>query len=702
MKSVAQKIFITFGCITLIMLSVIPVFVDAQTTASTVSTQLANTAGKVGGVILAPVLFPIIGSLYIFMSVVAALLGFSGLILDGIINLTIVDLSKNINAIAAINGTWKVIRDLANMSFIFILLYEGIRMVLGLGGTGVKKVVSGIIMSAILVNFSLFFTKVIIDASNIITLGFYKSIVSSGTGASGITTGLNAGLTGAYMSALKISSLYAPGSALETIFSGLPGVFILSANSIFLLIAVFIFLSITVMFVIRYIAFILLLIMSPVYFASMAIPGLSGLKDKFLQTLISQSLFGPVFMLLTWVMLTLAGDTNFLNLSPTQTLVGALTDPGKDTISVIINYIIIIGLLIQTLVLSKSVATKGGYVTSKIIDKGQSYLGGAVFGGAAWAGRSTAGRFATKIADDKDLQRKADMGDRGARLKLAAAQFGAKSSFDVRNTKVVDKITGEVGTFGKGMPWNNKVGEGGYKGSQKTTKDKGRGNLDEVVERYRKTKDWATVAEFISKQKPADQSYIYEKLSPRDRIAVDEALDTQYRTTGYTNPVSTLVRGKLTLEEREKTEEAGKKAAKVKKDTDLVTLIEGLVVGTPAINPATVTPTTPAGVPYTYDDLLLGAGRNVFSPKNARNLSIAALNDPNIIRRLKPQHLADIMANNDELDDATIRNIVSVVEAGYVTPAGGGTATPPATTYTYQKAQYAYINKAANSDNWHI
>ncbi len=462
MKSVAQKILITLGCIALIALCVTPVFVDAQTTAASVTAGL-NTATKAS---LSLVLWPIIISLYIFMSVIAALLGFSGLILDGIINLTIIDLSKNINAISAINATWKVIRDLANMSFIFILLYEGIRMVLGLGGTGIKKVVSGIIMAAILVNFSLFFTKVIIDASNIVTLGFYRSIVSAGTGTTGITTGLNAGLTGAYMSALKISSLYAPKNALETIFSGLPGVFILSANSVFLLITVFIFLAVTVMFVIRYIAFILLLIMSPVYFASMAVPGLSGFKTKFTETLISQALWGPVFMLLTWVMLTLAGDTNFLNLSPTQTLVGALTDPGKDTISVIINYIIIVGLLIQTLVLSKSVATKGGYVTGKMIDKGTSWVGGTVFGGSAAIGRNTIGAKANEWANDKDLRAKAASGDKWAQLKLKTYSGVASSSFDARRSMIAEDAQKRLGVdFGKGSLFNAKnTGDKGYAG----------------------------------------------------------------------------------------------------------------------------------------------------------------------------------------------------------------------------------------------
>ena len=61
---------------------------------------------------------------------------------------------------------WKILRDIANLSFIFILLYVAIRTIFGDGGA--KKTIITVVIMALLLNFSLFFCRVIIDASNIL------------------------------------------------------------------------------------------------------------------------------------------------------------------------------------------------------------------------------------------------------------------------------------------------------------------------------------------------------------------------------------------------------------------------------------------------------------------------------------------------------------------------------------------------------
>lgn len=452
MKSVAQKIFISLGFITLIALSVTPVIVDAQTPPTNTFQNTLNTGlGLLTSFWTAPLKIVF----YILMTFTAAILGMSGLFLDLVLNLTVVKLSSTINNLSSINTTWRIIRDLANMSFIFILLYEGIRMVLGLGGAGIKKVVSGIVMAAILINFSLFFTKVIIDASNIVALGFYKSIVSSGTTTvAGVE--INFGLSGSFMKVLRLSSLYT-GSAVNIFGGGVAGFFSITGATIFMLIAAFIFLAIAVLFIVRYLSFILLLIMSPIYFASMAIPGLETLKKKYSQTLISQALFAPVFMLLTWVMLTVATDPEFIKIPTDKTLMDALTAPTSDTISLIINYVFIIGLLIQTLILSKSVASSGGIISSKLIDKGTGYFGGAVFGGAARAGTQTIGRLGRAIADNDSLRERVEKGGvtgKFAKWTLQGAKSTADASFDFRNASGLSDQLSKAGA-GKGI-------KGGY------------------------------------------------------------------------------------------------------------------------------------------------------------------------------------------------------------------------------------------------
>lgn len=743
MKSVAQKIFIALGFITLITLSVIPVSTEAFTAAA--------AAKAVTEVAFAPIMVLLTPVFYGIMSIAAAGLGISGLLLDYIINISVVQLSDNLGKISAINNTWKVIRDLANMSFIFLLLYEGIRMVLGLGGTGVKKVVSGIIMAAILVNFSLFFTKVVIDASNIVTLGFYKSIVSAGTTQiAGYEA--NFGLTGAYMKALRLSSMYDLKTLGNIILNGPRGIIIFTGNTIFLLIAMFVFLAIAVMFIIRYLSFILLLIMSPVFFVSMAIPGLDGLKKKYSETLMSQALFAPVFMLLTWVLLTLAGDNGFLTSSVTTSFGDAVANPSKDTISLIVDYLLIIGLLIQSLVLSKNIATKGGYVTSKYIDKGTAFLGGTMFGGAAALGRNVIGSRAAAMAEDKGLQERADRGEKWAKFQLGAAKYGAKSSFDVRRSAIGEDASSRLGIdLGSGVPFNSKAGVGGYAGKKADKKKEFEGKLDEITKRYRDKNDWTKLAGVLRERSEGEQEYMYKSMSAKERVGLDMALanpimtdrmksklsvdekeKTEEETVKYyakdkkwTDLVSyfnaktgttadadkqfiyktlsprdrvafekilapsatlkTLLNAGITQEELEKTKEVAKKVERQERDEKHIDDIEALVAGIPTTNPST-------GAPYTYDELLLGTGRNVFSPKNAQNLSDAALMEPEVIMRLKAKHLEDIQKNNIDIADSTIRYIKSVIDmAPY----------PPALTAN-QTSQKAFIGKPNNSDFWNI
>ncbi|MBI5139582.1 hypothetical protein HZA26_03160, partial [Candidatus Nomurabacteria bacterium] len=74
------------------------------------------------------------------------------------------------------NDAWVVVRDLSNIFFILVLLYIAVKVILNLGGHDVKKMISQVVIMALLINFSMFFTKVVIDASNILALIFYNKI----------------------------------------------------------------------------------------------------------------------------------------------------------------------------------------------------------------------------------------------------------------------------------------------------------------------------------------------------------------------------------------------------------------------------------------------------------------------------------------------------------------------------------------------
>jgi len=71
---------------------------------------------------------------------------------------------------------WRIARDLSNIFFILILLYIAIKIILGLAGHDGKKMIIWVIIMALLINFSMFATKIVIDSSNVLALIFYNKI----------------------------------------------------------------------------------------------------------------------------------------------------------------------------------------------------------------------------------------------------------------------------------------------------------------------------------------------------------------------------------------------------------------------------------------------------------------------------------------------------------------------------------------------
>ncbi len=74
-----------------------------------------------------------------------------------------------------VNG-WRIVRDISNIFFIIILIWTGLAAVFGISSVSMKQVVPALIVNAIIINFSLFATRTIIDVSNIFARVFYNNI----------------------------------------------------------------------------------------------------------------------------------------------------------------------------------------------------------------------------------------------------------------------------------------------------------------------------------------------------------------------------------------------------------------------------------------------------------------------------------------------------------------------------------------------
>ncbi len=362
--------------------------------------------------------------------------GFAGLMFDYVIDETVVKMGTNVKNIDAINIAWTAIRDVANMAFIFILIYIAIATILRLSNVDTKKALINVIVIALLINFSMFLTKVVIDATNFVAIGFYNASTNVTLGNGEVSESLSQsfahvmGLSGIFSGESVVSVVEKGGSVTGIIVSGVGG-------SILLMITMFVFLAGAFLFFMRYIMLLFLMILSPIAFVALAMPQSSGLFKKWSGSLINQSVFAPAFLILIYISLLITSEVIGAGTSVTYDEIFSNPDIGTWTgggLQLFFNYAIISGFLIGSLILAKQFGTMGaGHVNSFGKKWAGRLAGGATLGTAGRLGRGTFGRFGKALYDSKRLKGKEKEGSFGATTLRQLGSYTSKKSFDGRS-----------------------------------------------------------------------------------------------------------------------------------------------------------------------------------------------------------------------------------------------------------------------------
>jgi hypothetical protein len=397
----------------------------------------------------------------ILMTISSLFLVFAGLIFDEVLKITVTNMAANIGSGGIGDGittAWATLRDIANMCFIFVLLYAAFKAMFQLDFGGIGTTIKNIIIVALLINFSLFFSKVVIDASNIVSVGFYNSITSSnvqlqGGGAGILNVGSFAGISGGYMNMLGLQTLYGSNILTAGIDDPVKILVIGAMSAIFMLVVAVILLISAIMFAARFIILIFIMILSPLALIAYIIPGLKGKFDDWLHALLNQSFFAPLFFALTWVVFKLG--TAFKATLVQQgagDFTSTFTNP-SGTIGLLVNYVLIIGLAIAALIFSKQMATSGAMAKPfKAISGG---IGTAAAGGTAWLGRKTVGLPFKHLSENAKLQgastSKNFLARTGARAALYVSDKARNATFDMRNAAIPTSVVGDAirGTVGR-------------------------------------------------------------------------------------------------------------------------------------------------------------------------------------------------------------------------------------------------------------
>ncbi|MFC1731425.1 type IV secretion system protein [candidate division KSB1 bacterium] len=369
---------------------------------------------------------------------------------------TVIKLGEHFNAVQGIDSAWGVLRDLANIFFIFGLLTIAISTIVGLSGYGYKQLLAKLIIVALIINFSLFFTKFVIDTSNIFALQFYQG--ASVTDRSGAT-----GIANTFMQHLGVTSLWETDEVLKTLnelnyseTGGFGLMFLYSIfTSIFLMITAFVFMFAAIMLIVRAVGFILLAILSPLAFAALILPRTKGLANQWWEKLWQYAIFAPVLLMLFWVIATIIPSITATFVTGNAELLGALSSNPQArsaSIGMILNFIILISLMLASIIISNKLSMDFGKQATKLAGK-------ATFGALGAAGRGTVGRGFSKLSQSEGLKEAAAGGGAGgfaARLALRTTRAGAKANYDLRSAPGVAAGTKDFGIdLGKGQ-------KGGY------------------------------------------------------------------------------------------------------------------------------------------------------------------------------------------------------------------------------------------------
>ncbi len=398
---------------------------------------------------------------------------------------------------------WTVVRDVANMLFIFILLYAGIMTMFG---SDWKRPVLNVIIIALLINFSLFFTKVVIDTGNILATSVYTQLGPESTTAHSSTPdskeiAVSEGL----------AKSFGPQSFMAAATKGdiWDAVFIFIVSGVVSLFVAFILLKAAFLLIGRLLMFWYLMIASPVAFISWALPQTSGYFDSWLKDLLKQSFFLVIFLFFIYmIMLVLSAPSIFPEATNQKFLDLVVVTVLKATLVIVA--------LQKALHFAEKWAGDAGALGAKLGSAVMGIAGGGAaglaLGGVAMAGRSVGGKLANKAFGSGAMQRLAgsdnaivrNFGMRGA-LALDTART---ASWDVRGTKLGGKAIKATG-----LDMGKAGGKGGYvQGEKDWIKDqKKKAALMEVSEGERNTKAGELNPQYQAAKKNEEGQYQEER-----------------------------------------------------------------------------------------------------------------------------------------------------------------------------------------------
>lgn len=429
----------------------------------------AYAACNIGGVVEGNGLTDCINELVVItvMPIVGKMLQITGYMFDKalLLNLNIAEFVQNGNSstISPVEVIWRMIRDLSGMFFIFLLLFYSIKMILGSDSS--KGIIAGVIVAGLFVNFSLFATKVAIDASNAFSLTIYNAIApKQATSLAqalwwGETVSSNdpngqvpGGISAVIMEVVDLQTLYAATKTAtqQTNFNVNSIVITVGGIALMLFLGIA-FLASAVMLLWRFIYLLGLMAFSPIWALGFAFPQLKTYSKDFTEKLIGQCLFAPVFLFFIYIALKVFTNPDFIKLTNPANSTFANVFAGSG-IAPMVQYGLVLFIIYSGLGMASALGGKGGKFGVEWMQGITKWSQGAIRNAGVntlkFAGRNTYGLAANKLSGSDNLR------DAASRSTIAALALKGVNAAGAGYKKNVEEKVEKRIKFAESLGYN--------------------------------------------------------------------------------------------------------------------------------------------------------------------------------------------------------------------------------------------------------
>jgi len=377
------KRIISYSPYLLVLLVLVPVFAQAQD----------DLTGGVRGL-----LWSLVNNVFGF------LIGAGGVVLDYAVTEYVVGFGNTwgIGATGiggAIDLMWAMVRDIFNIGFIFGLVWLGFKMILRSDDSNTRRTLITLILAALLVNFSLFITKFVVDFTNLLA----TQIVGAFTNAAGEVE-----ISASFMQLFGLSSIWAGDD--NALASDITFMYIFGTAMVFM-VGAFTFFAGGIMLIVRFAALCIYMVFSPLMFLGFVFPGLKSISSWYWSGFLGRAFFAPAYLMLIYLSAFVMGSYNKDASDFTAAFAG--TD-GAAVATSIGPFILICVFLIASVVVASKMSTTGASTAislgnnirgraQRVVKNASSRIGSTAYGAATAPVRFVGGKGAqlTNLASER-------------------------------------------------------------------------------------------------------------------------------------------------------------------------------------------------------------------------------------------------------------------------------------------------------------